>query len=135
MYLQHFMTSTVCQNVTIPLIRFSLFLGFTSLLKCSTNLLTSAVIFVFHPAPSCLPIVPHSSYFFKNLWTPCLVAGRFSSASSFAIFGALCPSSQRLTIHCHLYSLYEAITLAIDQLSTSKATDVTHSLHSNIGAK
>ena len=35
MYLQHFVTSTVSQNVTIPWIRSYLFLGFISLLKCS----------------------------------------------------------------------------------------------------
>ena len=35
MYLQHFVTSTVSQKLTIPWIRSSLFIGFTSLLKCS----------------------------------------------------------------------------------------------------
>ena len=58
--------------------------GRSSIISLSTNRLTSAVIFVLRPAPSCLPIVPHSSYCFKNLWTPCRVTGRFSSGFNLA---------------------------------------------------
>ena len=73
------------------------------------------MIFIFCPAPSCLPIVPHSSYFFKTYRHPAMWLGdSLLSVYNFAIFGALYPSCQRLTNRCRFYLLYKTITLAID---------------------
>ena len=70
----------------------------------------SAFIFVFRLAPSRLPIEPHSSYFFRNFWIPCLAARSFSFSRILTIVGALYLSCQRETILCPLYLLNKAIT-------------------------
>ena len=90
------------------------------------------------PAPSCLPIVPlTTNTSSKTYGHPVLWLGD-SLASSFAIFGALYSSCQRLTNS--LPFLLTVCSLDTGDRSISsplpkRLKHITHSHHSNIGAK